>query len=73
VIDDHVRENMRRLLKDIQEGEFAREMMDEEAAGRPNFTRLREQDANHQIEVIGRQLRAMMPWIGEKAAVKPGA
>jgi ketol-acid reductoisomerase len=72
VIDDHVRENMQKLLADIQDGTFAREMMAEEEAGRPNFTRLREQDANHQIEVVGRKLRAMMPWIGEKAAVKPG-
>jgi ketol-acid reductoisomerase len=72
VIDEHVRENMRKLLSDIQDGTFARELMDEEAAGRPNFTRLREQDANHQIETVGRRLREMMPWIGEKAAVKPG-
>ena len=72
VIDDHVRENMQKLLADIQDGTFAREMMAEEEAGRPNFTRLREQDADHQIEVVGRKLRAMMPWIGEKAAVKPG-
>jgi ketol-acid reductoisomerase len=72
VIDDHVRENMRTLLAEIQDGTFAREMIAEEEAGRPNFTRLREQDADHQIEVVGRKLRSMMPWIGEKAAVKPG-
>jgi ketol-acid reductoisomerase len=72
VIDDHVRETMKTLLTEIQDGTFAREMMAEEEAGRPNFTRLREQDADHQIEVVGRQLRAMMPWIGDKAAVKPG-
>jgi ketol-acid reductoisomerase len=72
VIDDHVRETMKTLLAEIQDGTFAREMIAEEEAGRPNFTRLREQDADHQIEVVGRKLRAMMPWIGEKAAVKPG-
>jgi ketol-acid reductoisomerase len=72
VIDDHVRETMKTLLTEIQDGTFAREMMAEEEAGRPNFTRLREQDADHQIEVVGRKLRAMMPWIGDKAAVKPG-
>jgi ketol-acid reductoisomerase len=72
VIDDHVRETMKTLLTEIQDGTFAREMIAEEEAGRPNFTRLREQDADHQIEVVGRQLRAMMPWIGDKAAVKPG-
>jgi ketol-acid reductoisomerase len=73
VIDEHVRENMRTLLADIQDGTFAREMMSEEEAGRPNFRRLREQNADHQIEQVGGKLRAMMPWIGEKAAVKPGA
>ena len=73
VIDEHVRENMRKLLADIQDGTFAREMMSEEEAGRPNFRRLREQNADHQIEQVGGRLRAMMPWIGEKAAVKPGA
>jgi len=73
VIDEHVRENMRKLLADIQDGTFAREMMSEEEAGRPNFRRLREQNADHQIEQVGGKLRAMMPWIGEKAAVKPGA
>jgi ketol-acid reductoisomerase len=73
VIDEHVRENMRKLLADIQDGTFAREMMSEEEAGRPNFRRLREQNADHQIEQVGGKLRAMMPWIGEQAAVKPGA
>jgi ketol-acid reductoisomerase len=72
VIDEHVREKMKTLLAEIQDGTFAREMIAEEEAGRPNFTRLREQDADHQIEVVGRKLRAMMPWIGDKAAVKPG-
>jgi ketol-acid reductoisomerase len=71
VIDDHVRENMRKLLRDIQQGEFAKEMMAEEQAGRPNFERLRAENADHQIEQVGKRLRDMMPWIGRKA-VKPG-
>jgi len=71
VIDEHVRENMRKLLADIQDGEFAREMMAEEEAGRPNFERLRAENADHQIERVGKRLRDMMPWIGRKA-VKPG-
>jgi ketol-acid reductoisomerase len=72
VIDEHVRENMRKILKDVQDGEFAREMMAEEEAGRPNFERLRAENADHQIEQVGKRLRDMMPWIGRKAAVKPG-
>jgi ketol-acid reductoisomerase len=71
VIDERVRENMRKLLADIQNGEFAREMMAEEDAGRPNFERLRAENADHQIERVGKRLRDMMPWIGRKA-VKPG-
>ncbi len=71
VIDEHVRENMRKLVADVQNGEFAREMMAEEEAGRPNFERLRAENADHQIERVGKRLRDMMPWIGRKA-VKPG-
>jgi ketol-acid reductoisomerase len=73
VVDEHVRENMRALLKDIQDGTFAREMMAEEEAGRPNFTKLREESKGSLIEQVGAKLRAMMPWIGEKATVKPSA
>jgi ketol-acid reductoisomerase len=73
VIDEHVRENMRALLRQVQDGTFAREMMAEEEAGRPNFTRLREEGKDSLIEKVGAKLRAMMPWIGEKATVKPSA
>src|SRR5881227_3794556 len=41
VIDEHVRENMRRILRDVQEGRFARDVIGEEAAGRPQFAALR--------------------------------
>jgi ketol-acid reductoisomerase len=73
VVDEHVRENMRALLRQVQDGTFAREMMAEEEAGRPNFTRLREEGKDSLIEKVGAKLRAMMPWIGEKATVKPSA
>ncbi|MDX6534540.1 MAG: ketol-acid reductoisomerase [Gaiellales bacterium] len=73
VVDEHVRENMRALLKQVQDGTFAREMMSEEEAGRPNFTRLRQEGKDSTIEKVGAKLRAMMPWIGEKATVKPSA
>lgn len=63
VIDARVKENMRQLLRDIQSGKFAKEWIAEHEAGRPNFNRLMAQDDNHQIEVVGRKLRAMMPWI----------
>ncbi len=63
VIDAHVKENMKALLRDIQSGKFAREWVAEHEAGRPNFTRLMQQDEQHPVEVVGRKLRAMMPWI----------
>ena len=65
VIDAHVKENMKRVLRDIQSGDFARAWIAEHRAGRPNFTRLMRQDEQHPVEVVGRKLRAMMPWIGK--------
>jgi ketol-acid reductoisomerase len=63
VIDARVKENMRQLLREIQSGQFAKEWIAEHKAGRPNFKRLMAQDENHQVEQVGRRLRAMMPWI----------
>jgi ketol-acid reductoisomerase len=56
---------MRRILDAIQDGSFAREWLDENRAGRPNFERLRTEDRDHEIERVGAQLRAMMPWSEE--------
>ena len=63
VIDDHVRENMRRILKDIQDGSFAREWMAENDEGRKRFLQLRKEANEHPIEEVGRELRRMMPWM----------
>jgi ketol-acid reductoisomerase len=63
VISDQTREAMKTILGEIQSGEFAREWIAENRAGQENFQRLREQGANHQIEVEGRELRKMMDWI----------
>ncbi len=62
VIDAHVRETMKKVLADIQSGAFAKEWMDENAKGRPNFTAARNQATNHLIEQVGKQLRTMMAW-----------
>ena len=66
VIDEHVRENMRTILKEIQDGSFAREWIAENDEGRPRFTPLREQARNSQIEDVGKRLRRMMPWMDPK-------
>jgi ketol-acid reductoisomerase len=63
VIDGRVKEEMRRILGEIQNGEFAREWVAEDDAGRPVFGKLREQAAQHPIETVGRQLRDMMSWV----------
>ena len=66
VIDEHVRENMRAILKDVQDGTFAREWIAENDEGRKRFTPLREQARDSQIEDVGKKLRAMMPWMDPK-------
>ncbi|MFQ5958912.1 MAG: ketol-acid reductoisomerase, partial [Alphaproteobacteria bacterium] len=69
VIDDAVRENMRRILADIQSGRFAREWVLENQAGQASFKALRRRAAEHEIEAVGEKLRAMMPWIAERRLV----
>ena len=71
VIDAHVKQNMKRVLDDIQSGTFAKEWIAEHEAGRGNFQRLMTQDENHPVEQVGRKLRGLMPWIG--ASAKPAA
>jgi ketol-acid reductoisomerase len=63
VIGPEVREAMKKVLADIQSGEFAREWIAENRAGQENFQRLREEQKGHQVEKVGAELRAMMPWI----------
>jgi ketol-acid reductoisomerase len=63
VIDAHVRENMRQILREIQDGSFAREWILENQAGRPSFLALRRINAEHPIEVVGAELRGMMSWL----------
>nr|WP_277422775.1 ketol-acid reductoisomerase [Thermobaculum terrenum] len=62
IIDEHVRENMKQILKEIQDGSFARRWIEENEKGRPEFEKMREQDRNHLIEQVGQKLRAMMSW-----------
>jgi len=63
VIGEPTREAMKQILADIQSGEFAREWIAENRAGQENFKRMREEQANHQVEREGKELRAMMDWI----------
>ncbi|MEO7138056.1 MAG: ketol-acid reductoisomerase [Gemmatimonadales bacterium] len=65
VITDETRAEMQRILEAIQDGSFAREWLAENKAGRPNFERARQADKDHEIERVGAELRAMMPWSEE--------
>src|SRR5262245_43452697 len=65
VITDETRQAMRKILADIQSGEFAREWIAENEAGQENFKRLREEASASQVEKVGKDLRAMMPWIDD--------
>jgi len=66
IIDEHVREAMKARLRDIQDGSFARTWILENQAGRPNFNATRRMEAEHPIEKVGAELRAMMPFIKQK-------
>jgi len=59
VIDEHVRTTMARLLEDIRNGSFARELIGEEEAGRPRLTALRRMAARHPVERVGHELREL--------------
>jgi ketol-acid reductoisomerase len=63
IISDATRQAMKDVLGEIQSGEFAREWIAENRAGQENFKRMREEQAGHQIEREGKQLRSMMDWI----------
>jgi ketol-acid reductoisomerase len=70
VIDELAREEMEEILAEVQSGEFAREWILENQAGKPVFNALSREMAAHPIEEVGKRLRALMPWLKEQAAVK---
>ena len=69
IIDDRVRESMKRVLADIQSGRFASEWVLENQAGQTSFKAMRRRAAEHEIEAMGEKLRGMMPWIAERRLV----
>jgi ketol-acid reductoisomerase len=63
VISPAVRDEMRQILREIQDGTFARTWILENQAGRPAFNAYRRQEKTSMIEKVGGELRAMMPWL----------
>ena len=68
VIDGRVRQTMKELLESVQDGSFAKDWMLENQCGRPRMRKWMERERAHQIEEVGRELRAMMPWMDAKSA-----
>ncbi|MEQ8441489.1 MAG: ketol-acid reductoisomerase [Alphaproteobacteria bacterium] len=69
IVTDETRAEMRAVLKDIQSGKFTRDWMLENKVNQTSFKATRRLNDAHQIEEVGEKLRAMMPWISEKALV----
>jgi ketol-acid reductoisomerase len=69
IVDSKTKEKMREVLKDIQSGKFTKQWMEEHKSGQKNFLKMRKDLADHPIEKVGKDLRAMMPWIGKNKLV----
>jgi ketol-acid reductoisomerase len=66
IVDERVKKEMRKVLKEVQSGKFARQWLRENATGRANYRRLLGEDVDRQIEKVGATLRARMPWLQER-------
>ena len=71
IIDkEQTKKRMKEVLTDIQSGKFTKDWMNECKNGQKNFLKTRKDLADHSVEKVGAELRAMMPWIGKKKLVK---
>jgi ketol-acid reductoisomerase len=68
VIDERVKQSMKQILREIQDGTFAEKWIDENAKGRENFLRMRKDHAEHELETVGANLRGMMSWLQPRTA-----
>jgi ketol-acid reductoisomerase len=66
IVNDETRAEMKRILREIQTGQFAKEFIAENAANRPSFLAMRRVEREHPIEVVGKELRGMMSWLNKK-------
>src|SRR5256885_15952953 len=70
IVNERVKNEMRKVLKEVQSGKFARQWIRENAAGRANYQRLLHEDVDRQIEKVGAALRARMPRSEERRVGK---
>jgi ketol-acid reductoisomerase len=68
IVNERVKKEMTKVLKEIQSGRFARQWIAENKAGRPNYRRMLRADLEHPIEKVGASLRARMPWLNQARA-----
>jgi ketol-acid reductoisomerase len=73
IVTDETRAAMRQMLREIQDGTYARAWLDEDARGRPWFTAARHGEQQHAIEAVGARLRAMMPFLRPVAPAAPAS
>ena len=66
IINQESRNEMKKVLREIQDGTFAKNWILENQSGRPNYNRQKAIDAAHPVEEVGRKLRAAMPWLKNK-------
>jgi ketol-acid reductoisomerase len=71
IINERVKNEMRKVLKEVRNGRFARQWIRENAEGRPNYQKLLAADIDRQIERVGATLRARMPWLQGKRSASP--
>jgi ketol-acid reductoisomerase len=69
IVNEQTRAEMRKILSEIQSGQFAKEWIDENKSGRKNFLAMREAARHQPVEVVGRELREMMPFLKKKKEV----
>jgi len=63
VVNSAVKDEMRKILTEVQDGTFAREWVTEDDNGRPTFTKLQSEGEQHSIEQVGSKLRGLMSWV----------
>jgi len=66
IVNDSTKQEMKRILGEIQDGSFAKEWVAEDEAGRPQYNKYREEAAAHPIEEVGARLRGLMSWIDKE-------
>ena len=68
VVTDRTKKEMRKILKEVQTGKFAKQWIEENASGRKGYDKMLKEDTSRQIEKVGAELRARMPWLNDRRA-----